>query len=50
MRAPPTVVHPGRCVNARPSVAWRAAGQSKKGTTFRYGFGFLRVILKTWLR
>jgi len=28
----------------------RAAGSSKKGGTLRYGAGFLRVILKTWLR
>ena len=28
----------------------RASGTSKKGTNLRYGLGFLRVILKTWLR
>ncbi len=28
----------------------RAAGTSKKGGTLRYGVGFLRVMLKTWLR
>ncbi len=28
----------------------RAAGSSKKGGTLRYGAGFLRVMLKTWLR
>ena len=28
----------------------RAAGTSKKGGTFRYGYGFLRVILRSWLR
>ncbi len=28
----------------------RAAGTSKKGGTLRYGAGFLRVMLKTWLR
>jgi hypothetical protein len=28
----------------------RSAGTSKKGGTFRYGFGFLRVIVRTWLR
>jgi hypothetical protein len=28
----------------------RAAGQSKKGGTLRYGAGFLRVIFRTWLR
>jgi hypothetical protein len=28
----------------------RSAGTSKKGGTFRYGYGFLRVILRSWLR
>jgi hypothetical protein len=28
----------------------RAAGVSKKGGSLRYGAGFLRVMLKTWLR
>ena len=28
----------------------RSAGSSKKGGTLRYGVGFLRVMLKTWLR
>lgn len=28
----------------------RTAGASKKGGTLRYGFGFLRVIMRTWLR
>jgi hypothetical protein len=28
----------------------RAAGLSKKGGTLRYGLGFLRVIIRTWLR
>jgi hypothetical protein len=28
----------------------RASGTSKKGTNLRYGLGFLRVIVKTWLR
>ena len=28
----------------------RTAGTSKKGTDLRYGLGFLRVMLKTWLR
>jgi hypothetical protein len=28
----------------------RSAGSSKKGGTLRYGAGFLRVMLKTWLR
>jgi hypothetical protein len=28
----------------------RTAGTSKKGGTFRYGYGFLRVILRSWLR
>ncbi len=28
----------------------RSAGTSKKGGTVRYGYGFLRVILRSWLR
>jgi hypothetical protein len=28
----------------------RSAGESKKGTNLGYGLGFLRVMLKTWLR
>ncbi len=28
----------------------RSAGKSKKGGTLRYGYGFLRVIFRTWLR
>ncbi len=32
------------------TIRLRSAGSSKKGGTFRYGAGFLRVMLKTWLR
>ncbi len=32
------------------TIRLRSAGASKKGGTFRYGAGFLRVMLKTWLR
>lgn len=39
-----------RVVEVPVSIRRRAAGESKKGGTFRYGAGFLRVILKTWLR
>lgn len=28
----------------------RSAGKSKKGGTLRYGYGFLRAIVRTWLR
>ena len=28
----------------------RSAGTSKKGGTLRYGYGFLRVIVRSWLR
>ncbi len=28
----------------------RAAGQTKKGSTLRYGLGFLRVVMRSWLR
>lgn len=39
-----------RVLEVPVTIRRRAGGQSKKGTAFRYGFGFLRVILKTWLR
>jgi glycosyltransferase involved in cell wall biosynthesis len=32
------------------TIRLRTAGHSKKGTSLRYGLGFLRVMLKTWLR
>lgn len=32
------------------TVQRRASGQSKKGPSLRYAFGFMRVILTTWLR
>jgi hypothetical protein len=28
----------------------RTAGESRKGSTIRYGLGFLRVVLRSWLR
>lgn len=39
-----------RVVDVPVTIRRRASGQSKKGTNLRYGLGFLRVILKTWLR
>ncbi len=32
------------------SIRVRSAGTSKKGGTLRYGYGFLRVIFRSWLR
>jgi len=32
------------------TVRRRVAGKSKKGGTLRYGLGFLRVVIRTWLR
>jgi hypothetical protein len=32
------------------TVRRRAGGTSKKGGTLRYGFGFLRVVFRSWLR
>jgi hypothetical protein len=39
-----------RVVEVPVTIRRRAAGVSKKGGTLRYGAGFLRVMLKTWLR
>jgi hypothetical protein len=39
-----------RVIDVPVTIRRRASGQSKKGTNFRYGLGFLRVMLKTWLR
>ncbi len=39
-----------RVVDVPVTIRRRTAGSSKKGTNLRYGLGFLRVMLKTWLR
>ena len=39
-----------RVIDVPVTIRKRASGQSKKGTNLRYGLGFLRVMLKTWLR
>lgn len=39
-----------RVVDVPVTIRRRSAGESKKGTNLRYGVGFLRVMLKTWLR
>jgi hypothetical protein len=39
-----------RVVDVPVTIRRRTAGTSKKGTDLRYGLGFLRVMLKTWLR
>jgi hypothetical protein len=39
-----------RVVDVPVTIRRRTAGTSKKGTNLRYGLGFLRVMLKTWLR
>ncbi len=39
-----------RIVEVPVTIRRRAAGVSKKGGTLRYGLGFLRVIVRTWLR
>ena len=39
-----------RVLDVPVTIRRRASGQSKKGTNLRYGVGFLRVMLKTWLR
>jgi hypothetical protein len=39
-----------RVIDVPVTIRRRASGQSKKGTNLRYGVGFLRVMLKTWLR
>ena len=37
-------------VDVPVTIRKRTAGVTKKGTNLRYGLGFLRVMLKTWLR
>ena len=39
-----------RVVDVPVTIRARTAGITKKGTNLRYGLGFLRVMLKTWLR
>jgi hypothetical protein len=39
-----------RVLDVPVTIRRRASGSSKKGTNLRYGLGFLRVIVKTWLR
>lgn len=39
-----------RVLDVPVTIRRRSAGTSKKGTNLRYGLGFLRVMLKTWLR
>ncbi len=39
-----------RVVEVPVTIRRRTAGASKKGGSLRYGAGFLRVMLKTWLR
>jgi hypothetical protein len=39
-----------RVVDVPVTIRARTAGVTKKGTNLRYGLGFLRVMLKTWLR
>ena len=39
-----------RVLDVPVTIRRRAAGESKKGTNLGYGLGFLRVMLKTWLR
>ena len=39
-----------RIVEVPVTIHRRRAGRSKKGGTLRYGFGFLRVVFRSWLR
>ena len=39
-----------RVVDVPVTIRRRTAGVTKKGTDLRYGLGFLRVMLKSWLR
>jgi hypothetical protein len=39
-----------RVLEVPVTIRRRTAGASKKGTNLRYGIGFLRVMLKSWLR
>jgi len=41
----------GCIVQERPiTILDREIGFSKKGSNFQYGFSFLKVIIRTWLR
>ena len=39
-----------RVIDVPVTIRRRTAGTTKKGTNLRYGIGFLRVMLKSWLR
>jgi hypothetical protein len=39
-----------RVIDVPVTIRRRSAGVTKKGTNLRYGVGFLRAMLKTWLR
>jgi hypothetical protein len=39
-----------RVLDVPVTIRRRTSGESKKGPNWRYGLGFLRVMLKTWLR
>jgi hypothetical protein len=39
-----------RVLDVPVTIRRRSAGVTKKGTNLRYGLGFLRVMLRTWLR
>ena len=39
-----------RILEVPVTIRRRAAGMTKKGSTWRYGMGFLRVIVRSWLR
>jgi hypothetical protein len=39
-----------RIMEVPVTIRRRQAGRSKKGGTLRYGFGFLRVLVRSWLR
>jgi hypothetical protein len=39
-----------RVLDVPVTIRRRTAGSTKKGANWRYGLGFLRVMLKTWLR
>jgi len=39
-----------RVVDVPVTIRKRTAGVTKKGTNLRYGLGFLRMMLKSWLR
>jgi glycosyltransferase involved in cell wall biosynthesis len=39
-----------RVLDVPVTIRRRSAGVTKKGTNLRYGLGFLRVMIRTWLR